>query len=290
MKHFQFNQIYIIESLSDGERHTGHSIYEDLKIMAIRYPELDVRYKDICSLQEWDVLMKEILVDCCTTGRIPILHLEIHGEEDGLVLKNNDFVPLERAGIQFRKINVATGCNLFLTLGVCKGLYLLFNMHPNLPMPFIGAVGSFDNLSSYDIECRYSQFYETFFDSFDIGKAYLALLNENTGIDPKYRYLAADEIFYKCYQGYIKDNCTEEAVQKRVSESIREAGIAINRNVRRRKEREFIRLEKQTRNLYYRQAINTFFDIEHFPDNLDRFEVPLTIKALEEKCKHLTTI
>lgn len=32
MKHFQFNQIYIIESLPEGERHTGCVIYEDVKI------------------------------------------------------------------------------------------------------------------------------------------------------------------------------------------------------------------------------------------------------------------
>lgn len=292
MKYFNFNQIYIIESLPEGELHTGRSIYEDIRTMALQHPDLDVQYKDICCLQEWDILMNEILDDCRTTGRIPILHLEIHGDGNGkgLFLKNNEFVSLEHAGNQFRQINVATGCNLFLTLGVCKGLYLLFNMHLNLPMPFIGAVGSFDDLFSYDIECRYSRFYETFFDSLDIGKAYLALLNENTGIDPKYRYIAADEIFYKCYLGYIKEKCTVEAVQKRASESIREAGIAINRNDRRKKEREFVKLEKKTRGQYYRQAVETFFDIERFPYNLERFEVPNTFSKLEEKCKYLATV
>lgn len=292
MKHFQFNQIYIIESLPEGERHTGCVIYEDVKIMALQHEGLDVRYKDINNIQEWDGLMDEILADCCSNGKTPILHLEIHGEErgKGLVLKNKDFVPLEHVGHQFRQINVATGCNLFLTLGVCKGLYLLFNIHPNLPMPFIGAVGSFDNLNSYDIECRYFQFYDTFFNTLDIAKAYVALINENTGIDPKYRYIAADEIFYKCYQGYIKENCSEAEVKNRASESIREAGIAINRNDRRKKEREYVKLEKKTRKAYYMQAIYTFFDIKHFPDNLARFDVPLTFKALEEKCKHLTTI
>ncbi|MGM9777926.1 MAG: hypothetical protein ACI3ZD_06285, partial [Prevotella sp.] len=122
MKNFRFNKIIVLESLGINERHTGEDLYNDLIArMPIIHANLKVEYHDINTLSQWDDVMNDILGDCIHNNNIPIIHFEIHGESNGrgLVIKNHELATLEHVGTQLRKINIATGCNLFITLGVC---------------------------------------------------------------------------------------------------------------------------------------------------------------------------
>jgi len=291
MKDFKFNKIIVIESI-EGEAHTGKDLYDDLIGRLTLYHEnLMVDYNDVSSLLEWDALMERIEIDS-RQGIIPILHFEIHGEENGngLVLKDGELISIEHVGAQLRKININTGCNLFITLGVCKGLYLLFNMLMSEPMPFIGAVGSFENLLNGDIYIRFYDFYDTLSKTLDIGQAYVALQNANPNLESKYRYIPADEIFYKNYQEYLNKNCTDLALKSRAKEAIASVPGIINRHDRRQKERWFIKEEKRRRAAFFRKHVNTFFMLEMFPENKERFNVPSTFKELKERYEHLVLI
>lgn len=292
MKNFRFNKIIVIESLDPNERHTGKELYDDLIArMPYLHSELLADYKKVNTLKEWDALMNDILTECNNTGNIPILHLEIHGEGSGkgLVTSSNELIPLEHVGNQFRDINVATGCNLFITLGVCKGLYLLFNMHMNKPMPFIGAVGSFDTMLNSDIYIRYYDFYDTFFRTLDIASAYVALQKANPDLDSKYRYMPADELFYKNYQEYLNKQCTDGALKARAKESIATLSCK-NRHERRLKEKLFIKQEKIDRGKYFRNHAATFFMTNEFPENKERFDVPKDFKKLKERYDNLVMV
>lgn len=284
---FQFNTIYVIESLGDDERKTGYEIWHDqLQYMPIKYPELKVHYKDINTLSAWDGLMKDILSDVSAQHNIPTLHLEIHGEEKGrgLVFKNGELADIEHIGAQLRAINIETGCNLMLTLGVCKGLYLLFNMHLDKPMPFIGAVGSFDDLKAGDIILRYSDFYETLFNTFDVGKAYISLMESNTGFSGPYRFIPADELYYKNYQCYINTQCTQEALEQRAKDSMSlMKPPPINRQQRRKFIRQFVDAEKKNRLNYFREHCSTFFMLKEYPENKERFNVPQSFEELKKR-------
>lgn len=284
---FRFNTIYVIESLKDDEPKTGYDIWHDLlQYMPYKHPELKVHYKPINSLSEWDDLMKEILVDVKVNSNIPILHLEIHGEENGkgLVFNNGQLASREHVGDQLRAINIATVCNLMLTLGVCKGLYLLFNMHLDKPMPFIGAVGSFDDLHSGDIILRYTDFYETLFETFDVGKAYISLTNSNTGFPCTYRFIPADELYYKNYQGYIDKDCTPEALKQRAIDSMPLSRLPlVNRQQQRKFIRDFVKMEQKNRLINFRKDSSIFFMLQEFPENRKRFDVPNSFSMLQKK-------
>ena len=295
MKNFRFNKIIVLESLKDNERHTGKELYDDLiSRMPYIHTKLKVEYYDIDTLAQWDVVMDDILGDCLQNHNIPIIHFEIHGESNGkgLVIKNHELATLEHVGAQLRNINIATGCNLFITLGVCKGLYLLFNMIMNEPMPFIGAVGSFSNLKNDDIYIRFYDFYDTLFSSMDIGKAFTALQHANPDMPAEYRYIPADELFYKNYHLYLKEQCTKVALGRRAKESIGELKKQkpMNRRERRMKEKEFIAMEKKSREKYFREHSSKFFMLSEYPDNKDRFNVPSTFKELKDRYDRLVTL
>lgn len=295
MKNFRFNKIIVLESLKDDERHTGKELYDDLiSRMPYTHTQLKVEYHDIDTLTRWDFVMGDILDDCLQNQNIPIIHFEIHGESNGrgLVLKSHELATLEHVGTQLRSINVATRCNLFITLGVCKGLYLLFNMKMSKPMPFIGAIGSFNNLMNDDIYVRFYDFYDTLFSSMDIGEAFVALQHANPDMPAEYRYIPADELFYKNYQVYLKEQCTEAALKRRAKESIGELQKQkpMNRQTRRLKEKEFIAMEKKSREKYFREHSAEFFMLSNYPENKARFDVPTNFKELKDRYDHLVTV
>lgn len=292
MKNFKFNNIYIIESLKVTERHTGKELYNDLIAhMPFIHKELKVAYKSLDTLAEWDQLMDDILQECKQKDNIPILHLEIHGEPNGkgLVTTFGELITLEHVGEQFRAINMATGCNLFITLGVCKGLYLLFNMHMDRPMPFVGAVGSFEDIYESDIYLRYYEFYDTFFRTLDIGKAYVALQNANSNMPTYYRYIPADEIFYKCYQEYLNNQCTKVELERRAKESVTTIN-GINRQGRREFEKRFIKDEKRNRGKFFRKHTAIFFMTDNIPENTERFDVPKSFEELRQRYEEIVML
>ena len=283
MKNYKFNKFYVIESLSDNEDKTGKLLYDDLiRRQEYIYENLKTEYRDINNKEDWNLLMQNVLNEC-SNGIIPLFHLEMHGNENGLGFKDGTFISREEVCKQFRKINIASGFNLFITLGVCNGLYLLFDMKMTEPMAFIGAIGSFDKLYDTDIEIRYTEFYDSFFKTFNVGTAYDALLKANSisNLKSKYRYIPADELFYVCYCKYLKNKCSETALKERAKESI--SGKVSDRRGRRIKEREFIKTEKKNREKYYHSMVNKFFMTDKFPQNKQRFEIPNNFNELKIK-------
>lgn len=284
--YFNFNRIYIIESLRPQDRKTGKELYEDLlRYQEIKYPILKVIYRCISSKKEWDSLMDEIAVDCEQKGNQPILHLEIHGAEsgDGLVLENGEYLAFDSIRPQIVRINVSSQCNLFLTLAVCKGLLLLRKIKLTEPMPFCGLLGAYDTIMEDDIAIRFNEFYEEFFCSFELAKAYQRLLSVNPGIPHSYGFIHADELFCKVYHRYIERECNDDKVIKeRALKSTKENGIILtDRQSRRKCQRAFMAEEKRTRLKYYQSFARSFFLLDQFPDNKERFNVPMDLRELK---------
>jgi hypothetical protein len=290
-----------IETFNGIEKiQTGEKLYDDLlkwEEYKCKDQELRVILRKIQSKDEWNSLMNEILADCKNNGNIPLLHIEVHGAKtdevftQGYVLGNGELIDIETIGCQLRAINIATKCNLFITLAVCKGMSLLLNMHVNMPMPFIGVVGSFYEIYETDIYVRYTEFYTELFKSFDIAKAYIALKNANPDMNADYRWILADELFYRNYQRYLDEQCTPQALKKRAEES---SGLSQNPPRNRREKRDFAKrfmeLESKNRTKYYKEAVNEFFLLNEFSDNEKRFNVPSNFNELKERCKHLGTV
>lgn len=291
MKNFYFNKIYVIESLPSGDRKTGKELYDDLlRYQMIKHPKLTAEYKPISSSDEWDCLMNEVAVDCEQNGNQPILHLEIHGEAtgQGLVFENGDYVSYNNIRPQLVRINVASQCNLFLTLAVCKGLYMTSTNHLNQPMPFCGLLGAYDIIFENDLAIRFNEFYDELFDSFELAKAYKRLLSVNPGIPHSYRFVHADELFCRVYQNYINENCNDKVIEQRALDAAKENNYQLpNRQLRRKFQRDFEKQEKKTRLRYFIEATKNYFMLDQFPENKDRFEVPANLEELKRRVETL---
>ena len=143
MSTFKFNRLYIIESLQ--ERLTGKELYDDLiKWQEYKYSELQTNYFPVENKTELFAIFDRIKKECQEQGCCPVLHFEMHGDSKfrGLVLNSNELVAWEELYIILREINFIVRNNLFLTLAVCHGAYLMQIANIHLPAPFYDFIAS----------------------------------------------------------------------------------------------------------------------------------------------------
>lgn len=287
MADFKFNGIIVIESLDDNEPHTGKDLYDtQLVYMKNCYNGLFAEHKQVYDRNGFDKLFGDI-ADLCTNGLIPVLHFEIHGNKsrDGLVLKNGETVTVQELGDKLRWINQLTGFNLFVTMAVCHGLYTMFSLSPCKPAPFLGILGSFEEIYNKDLQLRFSEFYSEFFTSFDINKAYAGLKAANTGIPADYRCYMADEFFAKVYKRYLEEDCNQKAINKRADKCL---GANNDRELKHRFQVHFKAQEIKNRRTDYEHFKRAFFMIARFPENELRFKHVDSIVGILNQSKKLT--
>jgi len=281
MSSFKFNRIYVIESLDSSEKHTGKELYDDLlRWQEEKFTELSADYFSVENKIDFFKKLCDIKKECIEKRHSPILHLEIHGNESGLVLESKELVTWDELYKYLVEINVNVGNNLFLTLAVCHGAYLMQIIRISKPAPFYGFVGSFDKIKvSDDLLLRYNDFYSEFFTSLKLEEAMKKLHEANPDIPSTYKFISAEETFATVYNNYIKENLSKEGIEKRKKQAIADEGLTfVNRAEKRRFERDFVRKVESTKEQYYKEHSIKFFMLEEYPQNKKRFNVPNSLK------------
>lgn len=217
MQFFRFNKIYVIESLQEDERQTGKELYDDIiNRRSYCHSALDTEYVQVPSLADWSFTIKRIIQEVKDNQVIPILHLELHGSSnhDGLVLAKGNLIPWRDFVSDMRCINIETQNNLFITMGICFGMDILYYTSLEEPSPFWGIIGSLYALQNDDIYIRYSEFYDEFLQSFDLTKSLERLFQANPNRPQEYSFVNAPELFRVVYKNYLKTQFTSDATKK----------------------------------------------------------------------------
>lgn len=284
-----FNRIYIIESLQPNDKLTGTDLHNDLlRYQSIVHPDFESVLKNPKNKKEWYQLFKEIEEDCSQNGNSPIIHFEVHGDRDkkGLVLTSCELVTWEELYQNLVPINIAIKNELFITMAVCFGNFWLSSAFLNRPTAFRGIVGSFYELKVSDLVIRYEAFYQELFYSFDFNRAYDALKSSNPGLPNDYRCYSAEEIFALTFRDYEINYCSQKALWKRASDAANASGC-INRQERRNFEREFIKKEPLTRELYFRKCYQAFFLLDRYPELAGTIEFGKSMREMKDCFKSI---
>lgn len=219
-----------------------------------------------------------------------ILHLEMHGEENqrGVVLNSGELMTWLELGDRLRNINIATHNNLMVTMATCYGGWLLQTISPLLQAPMYFMLGSMnkEGENENDLLEAYTVFYETLFDTFQIGDAYVRMRCQCGDAANYFWPINEEDAFFKIYGGYLTINCTPAAVEQRAKESISREGR--NRAEYRQLIQNFIKREKQERARYYKQHKDLFFMMDD-PANQQRFSIPDNLAAFYSAFKKFRT-
>ncbi|MEQ6165745.1 hypothetical protein AAOE16_01010 [Ekhidna sp. MALMAid0563] len=113
-----------MESL-DGESKTGKWLYEDIVPLTYADEKFQVKYYDIQRKTELFELFKEIRKEVGSILRLPIIHIEAHGDESGFeIAKTKEEITWTELSNTLAEINFATRNNIILSLGICNGYYI----------------------------------------------------------------------------------------------------------------------------------------------------------------------
>ncbi len=282
MAQIHFNRIYIIESLQAGEKQTGSELHNDL-LKRMNYIHSDF-LSILCrpkNRQEWDQVFANILADCGNNRNSPIIHFEVHGspQKDGLVLTSREPVKWEELYQQLYPINKTMKNELFVTWAVCHGNFFMSTSFLNRPAAFRGMVGSFETIYNNDLALRFNEFYEKLFRSFDLNKAYEALVNTNSGMPNSFRCYSAELLFALAWERYGKELSTETELERRARELYGNNTEELSRYGF--TEDGFVDHYKKNKNAYIQKVFerdyDTYFMLDIYPELKDTIECPRSV-------------
>ena len=152
--------IIIFESLKENETKTGFNLYETLRYY--NYEENSIwenEYINVSNKKELLDNLFNLYKRAVVEKKFFILHFEVHGNENGIKLNNDEFICWNTIIPYFRSLNVLYQNNLTIHLAICKGISLLKYTSNIERAPFGLVFGSFKDISEDDIIKTFDRFY-----------------------------------------------------------------------------------------------------------------------------------
>jgi len=157
-----FNCLYVLESLPASEPKTGSNLYHYLKPKIAKVGYGCKRYSTITK-EDFGLYLDGVYQDVVDRNYFPIIHFEIHGDENGLILESGDIVTWKELSDKLREINKACENNLLLTLAVCNGAYFFRTINIMKLSPCWGFIGPWEKEPGYILSDKFKHFYDYVF-------------------------------------------------------------------------------------------------------------------------------
>ena len=227
---FEYNTIFIVDGLCTDEAQTGRNLYNDRRDMRADGADVAVIYSRVTHAGELRSKLEEI-EHLSRNGVKPILHIECHGDVEGglAVGDEQDRFSWQALEPLLRRINIASGCNLGVVMGVCHGLHAITPIRIARPTPFYFLLGSQDELTAGTLRTEMPKFYETLFDTDNLDSALRCV--------PSCKPFHADRLFAESFGKYLRRACMGKGKRERVESALSLANWTrgpMNREQRRR--------------------------------------------------------
>ena len=272
------NCLLIVQSLRKRDWNTGARLFAKLQRRIVDGATLlPPALYEVPSAQAFVDLLGRLENDGRSQPLSPILHLEMHGDEDGISFSDGSRLAWPALASNLRPINGQSRNNLILVMAVCKGYHLLKGAFVDIlaPCPYWGLVGAEVDLTEAQIEKSFEAFYLTLHQG--NGRTALAAFAAASG--NSFLFASAEQVFAYAFHAYVTQKGSARARLDRVEALVSgliEAGMSTKHitNVRRRLKAE-VRLEGQQ--LHYERLRREFLWIQPFPEIAPRF--PLDFAA-----------
>lgn len=267
-----FSKIYVAESLSDGEWRTGRNLYKDVLQLAPTYDAgLNASFDRVSTKKEFIAFLEKVLHEVNTSDMRPIIHLEMHGYQDGLRLYSGEEVQWHEVCDYLVRINIGCRNNLLITVAACEGAHLfkLINQTITARAPFWGLIGPERKVTDKEVALAFHEFYSELLHSFDGTKA-----RKRMGDD--FKLITCELLFRTIWNKYLDTQFTANIRQERVERvitKIRKTPEGRSRSLG--DMRRFVKngLKKENFPFFFEKYKSRFFMIDLYPENAERFPV-----------------
>lgn len=122
-------------------------------------------------MADWCSEMDKIINNCKNNNETPILHIDMHGSDEGYGKDSIEIISWDFLIPSILKLNEACNGQLFLSLNVCEGLNIYHHLSNNhCPLSFI-TLGAFDDILATYGRDAFSQMYIEYYTNHDMNKA-----------------------------------------------------------------------------------------------------------------------
>jgi hypothetical protein len=126
LSYLRFNKITVIESLEDGDRKTGREVFDDLEfVKLLNSNRLETDFKSVSKISGFMICIDELIANVELKGVYPILHIDAHGNEEGVKFSENSYIEWQELLEKLSRLNLLMKGNLLVVLASCYGAHII---------------------------------------------------------------------------------------------------------------------------------------------------------------------
>lgn len=228
----------------------------------------------------------------------PHIHLECHGNNDGICLTNKTRLTWHNLASLTTNINGLCKNNLVVSMALCYGGHFNVTLIENLNAskvsraPAVAIVGPEKVISYGQLQDGFAYFFDTFLTTRNLYEA-VKSLNIHSKYEGKYIYHSCEGMYKSLAEYFLKSTLQESMMTRnkfneRMNRIIKSYRLQTGRSIN-KKQIGLLRnrmLEKDTYLGILEEMRNTYYWIDQFPENEKRFG-KYDITNWEEMTKHL---
>jgi hypothetical protein len=267
-----FDSVVVIESLNrEKSQQTGTNLFENTIAPALLKHGMVGGLYQITSRSEFFGCLRQT-VQMTKDGRAPILHIEAHGDTEGLELASEEHVKWSELAPALTEINVGCQMNLLVVAAACEGWYLGSVLEPISQSPVWGVIGPPAITKAGTLYAAMTIFYRDLLESFDLQHA-LRAMNDGREIDEwTFELSSAELIFCNVFRHYMRDLVEGETQEQRVNRLVAEIARVKKLDVKQTMTlRAEISADLSNYKNWFDHYRTHFLMLDLFPSNASRF-------------------
>ncbi|MEP6726879.1 MAG: hypothetical protein ABJC98_13760 [Bacteroidota bacterium] len=217
----KFSCIYIIESFPSHDPPSGKNLYKHIEALLPKIPGMGLTLFDVDSKKGFIDAIAEIERRLDKRGITPYIHFDMHGMEEGLAFKNDEWISWAEIRPLLVGINFKTKKSLFVSLASCHGGYMVVAVSPIEKAPFYGYIGYAKEISFKQADTDWYNYFTQLFLTKDFYEAVKALNKDNDL--PIYVFHSYRTIWEDIKKAWLSKYDTEEKIAFRVEELVQMA-------------------------------------------------------------------
>jgi len=290
--------VHIVEWLRADDAKTGWELFGEIEpIGIVSKPEVPVTFWRVSTRHEFVDLFQQFKQIFRDTGRMPVLHIETHGDANGIGVSDDERIDWPDLMEIFIPFNRLTRLNLVAILAACEGFWGVQMLQPaRNAAAFRGLIGPNRKISAGEMSAACLAFYRTALGQMKGDAAINAMNDAVDSTKETFRTVSAETAFKVVFKNFLEKLGTPQAIEERLDR------ITTNVVARRRAEglpdmftKDVERLRKLTREKLsdhrgkFEEMRREFFYIDPFPENDKRFDIKFEDASRTEPRRRMTS-
>lgn len=286
-----FGKVDIVEWLRHDDRRTGAELFDELEPLGIvSKPQVLTQLHRVATRAEFVSVLRLIESEFRATGRLPVLHIETHGDYEGIGVSDAEGFTFHELMEELIPLNTLTELRLILIVSACLGMWAVKMLQPVTRAACLAVIGPNRKLDDHELARGFQTFYRTMFQVGNGNTAYKAMNDAVDQSKPTFGMANAEMLFRMVYRGFLRDRCSPTELAKR-AESVMH-GIRWKYFIDHGKPmpmplyehfRTATRQHIESHDEHFNRFRREYFMLDLFPENALRFPITLADCLKEDR-------